>query len=369
MSIGATTPISVVTVGTSLPASSLEKLRTVVPTVNYYPKGDAPSEILAETQVYLSPRTGTPTHIEDIKAALPKLQHIQMPVAGAEKIVKNVAILKAMANGDAGFTVSTASGVHAVSIPQYIAATILALYLRLPKQILVARNEARWASGEDIAEGVTEPHDGNDTPYYVRSLRGKTVGFLGYGHIARAAARLLPAFGVNIIAANTSGDRRVDEGYMIPGTGDKEAALPSEMYSTSDEASLNAFLAKSDILVCSLPSTPASRGFLTKERFSMLPKEAVLINVGRGDLFTSEDLIWACDQPNGLWGAAVDVTDPEPLPEGHPLYKHHKVIVTPHLSGDCEDELALGAEIMAYNIQRLNEGKKPINIVDFGKGY
>ncbi|GAA6022736.1 hypothetical protein JCM10207_008084 [Rhodosporidiobolus poonsookiae] len=358
---------SIVTVGIALPDASLAQLREVADEVHYYPKGDAPADVLAKTQVYTCSRFGTPASISDMAKQMPNLVLLQLPSAGADKVVEHTVIKKALANG-ANFSVATASGVHAVSIPQYIVATLLALYLRLPQQILVSQNEARWAGGDEIAVGLENTGE-NDTAYYVRSLRGKTVGFLSYGHLARAAAALLPAFGVKIIAANSNGKRRTDEGYHIPGTGDKDAALPAEMYSTSDNASLDAFLSRCDVLVSSLPSTPSTRGFLTRERLARLPKDAVLINVGRGDVIASEDLVWACDRADGLWGAAIDVTEPEPLPAGHPLFKHPKIILTPHLSGDCQDELALGASIMCYNVERLNTGKDPINLVSFGKGY
>ncbi|KAI5476112.1 hypothetical protein MNV49_000430 [Pseudohyphozyma bogoriensis] len=364
MSIGKS--LDVLTIGCAIPAQAVDSLRSKIRTVHFYPDGDAPADVLAETQIYYSGAKGPA--IEDFKKALPNLVHLQLQSAGAEKVIKNAALQKALKAGEGDFTVSTASGLHCISIPQYILGTLLAIYLRLPKQILVARTEARWASGEEIAEGV-EAHGENDTPYFVRSLRGKTVGFLGYGHIARAAARLLQPHGVEIIAANTTGTRREDDGYVIPGTGDPEGSLPTAFYSTTDGASLDAFLSKCDVVVASLPSTPATRGLLTKERLGLLPADAVLINVGRGDLVTTENVLWALDRPGGLWGFATDVTDPEPLPEGHPLYKHYKAIVTPHLSGDAEGELALGADILAFNIERIKGGKKAVNVVDFKKGY
>lgn len=95
----------------------------------------------------------------------------------------------------------------------------------------------------------------------------------------------------------------------------------------------------------------------------------LFINVGRGSLIRSEDIITALDAPNGLFGAALDVTDPEPLPDGHPLFTHPKCIVTPHLSGDTEGEFDIATDIALENAERIRKGEKPYNLIDPAKGY
>jgi phosphoglycerate dehydrogenase-like enzyme len=80
-------------------------------------------------------------------------------------------------------------------------------------------------------------------------------------------------------------------------------------------------------------------------------------------------LIAALDKKDGLFGAALDVTDPEPLPDKHPLWTHPKVIVTPHVSGNTEGEMDIATEICIENIRRINEGEKVVNEVDFTRGY
>lgn len=101
----------------------------------------------------------------------------------------------------------------------------------------------------------------------------------------------------------------------------------------------------------------------------MLPPQAVLISVGRGNVATSEDILAALDAEDGLFGAALDVTDPEPLPDNHPLWTHPKVIVTPHCSGDPEGEMDITADVLMVNLDRLAKGEPVINRVDFKKGY
>lgn len=82
-----------------------------------------------------------------------------------------------------------------------------------------------------------------------------------------------------------------------------------------------------------------------------------------------EDLIQALDKPEGLFGAALDVTDPEPLPDNHPLWSHSKVIITPHQSGNTENEMDIATEICLENIRRIERGGNLVNQVDFIRGY
>lgn len=74
-------------------------------------------------------------------------------------------------------------------------------------------------------------------------------------------------------------------------------------------------------------------------------------------------------EQGGLFGAAIDVTDPEPLPDGHALWTHPRCIITPHISGNAENELGLGADIAIANAERLRKGERPYNLVDLARGY
>ena len=82
-----------------------------------------------------------------------------------------------------------------------------------------------------------------------------------------------------------------------------------------------------------------------------------------------EDVISALDSPEGLHGAGLDVTDPEPLPDGHPLFTHPRVIVTPHTSGDFDGYVGAAVDLFLANMKRVREGGKPFNVVDPEKGY
>lgn len=113
-----------------------------------------------------------------------------------------------------------------------------------------------------------------------------------------------------------------------------------------------------------------------------------MINVGRGDLVSSgtlcspfdssdnlgsteppDDLLQALDSEGGLDSIALDVTEPEPLPDNHPFFTHPRVIITPHTSGGIEGYLDKAADLLIANIKRIREGGEPINKVDWKKGY
>ena len=203
---------------------------------------------------------------------------------------------------------------------------------------------------------------------FIQELRHKTVGVLGYGHIGRESARLASTFGARILAANSSGTRQPLGGYIIPGTGDPDGVIPEAWYSTSDRESLKAFLGQCDVLLLSLPSTPATRRILNQETLGWMKTSAVLVNVGRGDAIDTDALVQTLDEGK-LAGAALDVADPEPLPAGHPLFGRSNVIVTPHLSGRTVRYPELALDVLITNLDKLIAGKKLVNEVDPRKGY
>ncbi|THG98136.1 hypothetical protein EW026_g3993 [Hermanssonia centrifuga] len=286
---------------------------------------------------------------------VPKLQFIQLASAGSERVLGSPLWKEEESKN---IKLATAAGVHTGPIPQYFIGTTLALYHKFQEQILISQNEKRWGSSDKIGAGRM----------FIQELRGKTIGILGYGHIGRESARLAAAFGANIIAANTSGTKKAQDGYIIPGTGDPDGSIPSAYYSTTDSASLASFLSKSDVILLSLPSTPATYHILSSETIPHIKHSAIVVNIGRGDAIDTDALLEALDSGK-LAGAALDVTEPEPLPDGHPLFGRMNVIITPHLSGRTERYFDLSLGIFIENAERWKEGKLPLNLVDLQRGY
>ncbi len=126
------------------------------------------------------------------------------------------------------------------------------------------------------------------------------------------------------------------------------------------------FLSQTDVLVCLLPLTPATRGILNRHAFSRLPAGAYLINTARGDHLVEEDLLASLDSGH-LSGACLDVFRTEPLPESHPFWRHHLIVVTPHIAS-LTPPAAVAPQIIE-NYRRVRAGRAPHNLIDMQKGY
>lgn len=95
----------------------------------------------------------------------------------------------------------------------------------------------------------------------------------------------------------------------------------------------------------------------------------LFINVGRGTLINEGELLEALDAPNGLWGAAIDVSNPEPLPAESPLWHHKRLMITPHLSGETENEYTTSTDILLRNVDNIRSGRPIFNSIDHLAGY
>jgi glyoxylate/hydroxypyruvate reductase A len=179
------------------------------------------------------------------------------------------------------------------------------------------------------------------------TTRDTTVGLMGLGRLGSAFAEGLRPFGFKLAAWTRTPK-------SAPG-----------IATCHGEGALGAFLGRCDIVVASLPSTPATRDLIDKRALALFKPGAWLINVGRGDLVVEADLIEALDAGR-LSGAVLDVHRPSPLPPESPLWSHPKVIVTPHDSGaNMGDVLPEVAEVY----RRVATGREPDNVVDLARGY
>ena len=174
-------------------------------------------------------------------------------------------------------------------------------------------------------------------------------------------------------SAKETPDQKRDHGFIVPGTGDADGSLPSAWYSGLDKKSLHKFLAQDiDILLVSVPLTDATRHFLSTEEFSILSqggkRPAFVSNIARGQIVDQAALITAL-KDGTLAGAALDVTDPEPLPEDSELWELDNVTVTPHVSGIGQAYTDRAFQILELQLERRAKGEKFINVVQRERGY
>jgi glyoxylate/hydroxypyruvate reductase A len=199
----------------------------------------------------------------------------------------------------------------------------------------------------DLPTYLNQAREGIWKAQPVREAASRRVGILGMGRIGGLVAESLKALGFDVAGLSRSG------------AGDTGVTLfkPTET---------EAFLARSDLLVCLLPLTEETRGILGARTFGMLPKGAGLIHAGRGGHLCVADLRDALDTGQ-LSAAVLDVTDPEPLPADHWLWSDPRVIVTPHVAAQTNPvEGALHALAV---IRAIRAGRPVPGLVDQARGY
>jgi len=178
--------------------------------------------------------------------------------------------------------------------------------------------------------------------------RHRRVGILGLGELGRDAAGALAALRFDV--AGWARTRRDLAGVAA--------------YAGRDE--LDAFLARSEILVCLLPLTGETRGILDRRTLGRLPAGACVVNVARGGHVVDDDLLSLLDSGH-IAEATLDVFHEEPLPASHPFWTHPRIRLTPHIASVTPPETAAG--VIAANIRRMKDGQAPWPIVARDRGY
>ena len=229
----------------------------------------------------------------------------------------------------------SASGAYGQAISEYLLAALLSLYKLLPRY-RDNQNKKVW---EDLGR--------------MRSLRGQTVLVVGAGSIGGAFAQLARALG----AGEIIGVRR-SEAFAHP---------PFDAMHTLD--ALDELLPLADVVSLSLPQTEETKGLMDARRFALMKEESVILNVGRGSAIDEAALLGAL-RSGRLWGAALDVTDTEPLPQDSSLWEEPRVLLTPHVSGryNLDATWENVVDIAIHNLQAWPGGPF-ISRVDYSTGY
>ena len=240
------------------------------------------------------------------------------------------------AGADPDCLLTNSAGAYGVTISEHLLMVTIMLMRRMPEYAQVVQRRG-WSN-----------------QLRVRSIRGSHFTLLGTGDIGTTFARKLRALGAaSITGVNRSG-RCPDEVYdrVVP-ISDLDTVLPD-----------------AHVLVMSLPSTPETVGILSRARLELLPRDAFVINVGRGSAIDQDALVEALNTER-IAGAALDVMVPEPLPEDHPLWDAKNLVLTPHVAGN----MSLGytcdktVDMFCEDLARYAAGEPLAHVVDRTRGY
>ena len=269
-------------------------------------------------------------------APIPEIDLVVTPYMGAANRVAHLAgvrtrLVQSQSSGydgidtllPAGHVFANAASVHETSTAELTLALIL-------------------ASQRGIDDFVRAAERGEWAPAQHASLADRTVLLLGYGGVGHAIETRLLAFETTVIrVARTA---RTDERGTIYGF-----------------ESLPELLSRADIVVVGVPLTPETTGMVDDAFLSLMPGGALLVNIARGPVADTEALL--AHATSGRIRLALDVTDPEPLPAGHPLFALPNVIISPHVGGASSAMLPRMALLVRQQIERMLRGETPINVV------
>ena len=277
----------------------------------YDPEGELP-DLAATAQVLVPPFLATSAAVA-LTEKLPRLRLVQLLTAGAEAWVGRL---------PEGVALSDCRGAHGGATAEWIVSVLLATYRHLP----------RFVRAQDAREW-----DYHQT----EELAGKRVLVVGAGDVAEHTVARLEPFGVRTTLVGRrprDGVHGIDEVYDL--------------------------LAEHDACVVIVPLTDATRGLVDARFLAAMPDGAVLVNAARGPVADTEAL--TAELASGRLRAAVDVTDPEPLPSDHPLWSAPGLLLTPHVGGSVPLAMERAFAVAAEQIAAFVAGKQPPNLVENG---
>jgi phosphoglycerate dehydrogenase-like enzyme len=230
--------------------------------------------------------------------------------------------------------VTNGKGAFSAALAEFVAAAVL-FFAKDLRRLVRSQAERRW------------------DPFEMQPLAGQRLGIVGYGDIGRAVAARLRPFGMRVAAVRRQAAAAAPEPLL-------DELVPRER--------LSQLLQRCDYGVLALPLTPETRGLIDARALAALPPTAVLINVGRGAVVDEAALVAAL-RARRLRGAALDVFETEPLPEGHPFYSLENVLLSPHCADNVPGWIEGGMQVFLDNLERYRRGEPLANLVDKARGY
>lgn len=270
-------------------------------------------ENLGEVTFFVPPYMGGRKALLPI-LRMPKLQVVQLPYAGYDTVLEFTR---------PGLTLCNAAGVHDASTAELAVGLTIASLRGFPDFL---RNQFR---GEWIRSRR-------------RSLSDSKVGIVGFGSIGRMIKQNLSGFAVEIVPfsrSGSNGSKRMSE--------------------------LDAELPNLDVVILSMPLNSESRGLFDARKLALMKDGALLVNIARGPIVDTDALV--AELNSGRILAALDVTDPEPLPKNHPLWSAKGLLISPHVGGESTAFEPRFRKLLEEQLQRLAAGESLKNIVFEGK--
>jgi phosphoglycerate dehydrogenase-like enzyme len=239
-------------------------------------------------------------------------------------------------------TICNARGAHNISTAEWTLSAILAMLKYFPLYADIQR-EGKWKRRFEAP-----PHyaaiSGDKRPWYppvmLEELTGKKVLLVGYGAIGKEIERMLGPFNVDLVRVARS------------------ARTEHEVHAVSE---LDSLLPWAEVVVLILPSTEESRGLIGSRQLALMQQGALLVNAARGPIVDTEALVEALHA--GRIRAALDVTDPEPLPDGHPLWSCPNLLITPHIGASSPQFTPRALRTAAEELERYMKGEALHNVV------
>lgn len=269
---------------------------------------------------------------EEVFAAEPRLQWVQVYWAGVERCVVHDGIRKdnmLLTNGQK--LGSPALAEHAIAMMMMLARGLDVYHINQLKGSWKRNTELKRSDHMELA--------------------GRTVLVVGLGGIGTQVAKRAYGLGMHVIATRNS--RREGPDYV-------------EYVGLADE--LNELASRADVVINTAPLTDKTRGVFNATFFDAMKPNAFFISVGRGGSTVTDDLVSALQQ-GSIAGAGLDVTDPEPLPEGHTLWSMPRVIISPHTAGRSDQTIDRLSLLARENLRRYVAGEPMLSVVDVERGY